>query len=106
MKRTGLLAAAALVAIPAAASAAEYVVEPFEAGWIEPPPRKSDTNPNGSTLLLAPRQDAQTVQVTLPFDFAVFGTLRDRVSVSDDGWLAFGATTRVESENPVLPSER
>ena len=106
MNRTGLLAAAALVAIPAAAYASEYVVEPFQAGWIEPPPHKSDSNPNGSTLVLGPRQDARTVQVTLPFKFAVFGTLRDRVSISDDGWLAFGATTLVESENPVLPSER
>jgi hypothetical protein len=106
MNRSRLLAAAALVAIPAAASAAEYVVEPFEEGWIEPPPRATSTNPTGSSLVLGPRQDAVTSQVTLPFKFSVFGSLRDRISISDDGWLAFGPTSRVEGENPALPSAR
>lgn len=106
MNRTRLLAAAALVALPAAAFAAEYTVEPFQAGWIEPPARVSTTNPNGSTLVMGPKQDGQTVLVTLPFRFTVFGTLRDRVSVADDGWLSFGSTSLVDGENAELPAER
>src|SRR5262245_24324978 len=102
MIRTGLLAAAVVAALPAAAAAAEYTVEPFAAGWIEPPEHVSLTNPNGSTVVFGPKQNGQTKQVTLPFRFSVFGSLRDRVSVSDDGWLAFGATTLVESANPEL----
>jgi hypothetical protein len=106
MHRRSPLAALTVFALAAAAVADEYTVTAFTVGYVAPPkiPKPADPNPQLATEIIAKRLDAQTVDVTLPFSFPFFGTVYDEISVSDDGWLAFGSTHAVQSANPTLQS--
>lgn len=96
MTRPRAAAVAALLLAAAPAFAQEYAVESFTGGHTDPP--------QGAVSVLGPGQDDAVKEVTLPFEFPFFGRLQTRVTVSSNGWLAFGATTVTVSANPPLPS--
>src|SRR6185369_148082 len=107
MHRASPLAALTVLALAAVAVADEYTVAGFTGGYVAPPPLPTllqPANPQSVEVIIEKRLDAQTVFVDLPFSFPYFGTVYDKISVSDDGWLAFGTTTAVRSANPTLPS--
>ncbi len=90
--------ASALTGFAAAAPAFadEYVGTATSGVYVEPPA--------GATVVIPASRDDVTVSATLPFGFTFFGRPYDRVSISDNGWLAFGSTTATESVNSTLPS--
>jgi len=110
MTRTSTVAAFALFALAAVAAADEYTVTTLTAAadrvYVTPPPLPGalDLNPQSVELVLDKNVDAHTAEIDLPFTFPFFGRLYDKISVSDDGWLSFGATQVVKSANPTLPN--
>jgi hypothetical protein len=106
MNRASLLVASTLLASASVAFADEYTVAGFAGGYVAPPavPAAGDPNPQSVQVILEKNVDDQTVQAALPFSFPFFGMVYDTISVSDDGWLAFGTTSVVQHANPTIPS--
>src|SRR6185436_5188224 len=87
--------AALVVACAAAAWADEYTVSSFTGGYV-------DANAPGATAVtdvFAGRVDDKTTTVSLPFAFPFFGRSFDKLSISTNGWAAFGAVSSTESNN-------
>ncbi len=106
MNRSPSVAALAVFALAAVAAADEYTVTPFSGGFVTVPkiPASGDPSPNAIETVIASKRDGVTVPLPLPFKFPFFGRVYDTISISDDGWLAFGSTSAVQSANPTLPS--
>ncbi|MCG3135702.1 MAG: hypothetical protein HMLKMBBP_03435 [Planctomycetes bacterium] len=102
MKRLTAVPACVAVFLAAAPALAgdEYGVSAFSGGYQEPP--------GGAVVQIASGQDDALREVTLPFEFPFFARLHTRITVSSNGWLAFGSAPSGAagvSSNPALPSD-
>jgi hypothetical protein len=101
--RAAAVVVAFVLALAGAAFAQEYTAETADGLFVDPPKLVAADNPDGATAIVQPDKNAVApVQVTLPFSFQYFGRVYGTVSVSEDGWLAFGTQTTVASDNPAL----